>query len=435
MEKRFYIRDAKDYAGQEVSVRGWVYSTRGHGKVKFVVARDGTGMIQCVMVKGETPDSAFEAFDKLTQESSIIITGTIREEPRAVGGFEMGVRDLEILQIAEDYPIQPKEHGSEFLLDNRHLWLRSSRQWAIIKVRNALVLALRNFLNERGFTLIDTPILTGSIGEEGQTLFETKYFDLGKAYLAQTGQLYLEAAMFAHNLVYDFGPTFRAEKSKTRRHLTEFWMVDVEEAFYDSNDNMDLQEDFIRAIISRTVEACRPELELLERDIDKLLASIDPAKPFGRISYDEAVELLRSKGHEIAWGDDIGGAAETVISENFATPVFIYDYPKKIKAFYMKQHPERPELVKCSDLIAPDGYGEIIGGSQREEDIDKLVARIREEGLPEKAYSWYLDLRRYGSVPHSGFGLGIERTVAWICGINHIREAIPFPRMIYRLNP
>ncbi|HHS49694.1 MAG TPA: asparagine--tRNA ligase [candidate division Zixibacteria bacterium] len=433
MKDRFYIRNAKDHADERVTVRGWLYNKRGHGKVRFVEVRDGTGLMQCVLVKGEANDSAFEAFDELTQESSIAITGTLREEPRAVGGYEMGVDELEILQIAEPYPIQPKEHGPEFLLDNRHLWLRSSKQWAIIRVRSALVLAIRKYLDGQGFVLIDTPILTGSIGEEGQTLFETKYFDLGKAYLAQTGQLYLEAAMFAHNLVYDFGPTFRAEKSKTRRHLTEFWMVDVEEAFYDSDDNMNLQEEFVRAIVEMTVEACPRELEILERDTNILLNSA--RKPFARISYDDAIELLREKGEDIEWGRDIGGAAETIISEHFDSPVFIYDYPKKIKAFYMKQHPERPELVKCSDLIAPEGVGEIIGGSQREEDIEVLRARIREEGLPEEAYGWYLDLRKFGSVPHSGFGLGIERTVAWICGISHVREAIPFPRMIYRLNP
>ncbi|MCK5832584.1 asparagine--tRNA ligase [bacterium] len=433
MEKRFYIKNAKDHVGQEVTVRGWVYNYRGHGKVRFIVARDGTGMMQCVLFKGETPEDTFSAFEDITQESSIIITGVIREEPRAVGGYEMGVTGLNILQTAQDYPIQPKEHGTEFLLDNRHLWLRSSQQWAIIRVRNALVLSIRSYLDNNGFILIDTPILTGSIGEEGQTLFETKYFDLGNAYLAQTGQLYLEAAMFAHNLVYDFGPTFRAEKSKTRRHLTEFWMVDVEEAFYDNDDNMDLQEELVRAIIEETVKVCKNELEILERNTEKLLAGVE--KPFARISYDDAIELLNSKGEQIVWGEDIGGAAETIISDSFGTPVFIYDYPKKIKAFYMKQHPDNPDLVKCSDLIAPEGYGEIIGASQREENIDALVGRIREEGLPEEAYSWYLDLRRYGSVPHSGFGLGLERTVAWICGINHIREAIPFPRMIYRLNP
>ncbi len=433
MRNRFYIKDSKDHVGDEVTVRGWVYQKRGHGKVCFIVARDGTGMMQCVLVKNETPEPAFEAFNALTQESSVIITGTLREEPRAVGGYEMGVSAIEIVQIAEEYPIQPKEHGVEFLLDNRHLWLRSRRQWAIIRVRNALIHSIRTFLDDNGFTLIDTPILTGSIGEEGQNLFETEYFDQGKAYLAQTGQLYLEAAMFAHNLVYDFGPTFRAEKSKTRRHLTEFWMVDVEAAFYDNNDNMELQEKLIRGIIGMTVERCPVELEILERDIERLLSEVE--NPFARISYDDAIELLRKNGREIEWGDDIGGADETIISESHDGPVFVFDYPKKITAFYMKEHPERPELALCSDLIAPDGIGEIIGGSRREEDIEKLRARIHEEGLPEETYSWYLDLRRFGSVPHSGFGLGVERTVAWICGIPHVREAIPFPRMIYRLQP
>ncbi len=433
MKDRFYIRNAKDHVGEEVTVRGWVYNKRGHGKVCFVVMRDGTGLMQCVLVKGEATDAAFDAFDELTQESSLSISGTIREEPRAVGGYEMGVIDLKIIQIAEKYPIQPKEHGVEFLLDNRHLWLRSRRQWAIIRVRDALVYSIREYFDEKGFTLIDTPILTGSIGEEGQTLFETRYFDLGKAFLAQTGQLYLEAAMFAHNLVYDFGPTFRAEKSKTRRHLAEFWMVDVEEAFFDNDDNMDLQEDMLKAVVAKTVARCPLELEILERDTERLLSEVN--RTFARISYDEAIELLKRKGVAIEWGDDIGGADETVISESYERPVFIHDYPRKIKAFYMKRHPTRPELVLCSDLIAPEGCGEIIGGSQREEEIEAIVARIREEGLPEESYGWYLDLRRYGSVPHSGFGLGLERTVAWICGIPHVREAIPFPRTIHRLNP
>jgi len=433
MEKRFYIKDAGSQVGNEVKVRGWVYNKRGHGKVRFLILRDGTGLMQAVLVEGECADSAFSLFPDLTQESSVIATGIIRDEPRAVGGFEMNLNNLEIVQIAEEYPIQPKEHGTEFLLDNRHLWLRSRLQWAIIRVRNELIFSLREYMRENGYTLIDTPILTGSVGEESGTLFETEYFDLGKAYLAQTGQLYLEAAMFAHNKVYDFGPTFRAEKSKTRRHLTEFWMVDVETAFTDNDDNMDIQEDFTREIVKRTVGRCKEELEILERDVEKLLESVE--KPFVRISYDDVIELLKSADFDIEWGQDIGGAAETVVSEHFGGPVFIFDYPKQIKAFYMKEHPTRPELVRCADLIAPEGYGEIIGSSQREENIDKLRVRIREEGLPEKAYSWYLDLRRYGAVPHSGFGMGIERTVAWICGIQHVREAIPFPRMIYRLNP
>jgi len=433
MKEEFFIRDASAHVGEKVTIRGWVYNTRGHGKVKFLIVRDGTGFMQAVLVDGECDARSFDLFDNLTQESSIIVQGTVREEPRAIGGYEMSLDNLKIVQIAEEYPIQPKEHGVEFLLDHRHLWLRSKIQWAIIRVRDALVYNIRNYFQEKGFVLIDSPILTGSIGEEGQTLFETEYFDLGKAYLSQSGQLYLEAAIYAHNRVFCFGPTFRAEKSKTRRHLTEFWMVDVEEAFYDNEENMDLQEDFVREIVKRTIEMRKPELELLERDTEHLLSLVDGQ--FVRISYDEAVKLLEENGSSTRWGDDISGADETIISEHFDKPVFIYDYPRRIKAFYMKEHPERDDLVKCADLIAPEGYGEIIGGSQREDDIDKLVTRIKEEKLPEDAYKWYLDLRRYGSVPHSGFGLGVERTVAWICGIQHIREAIPFPRMIYRIEP
>ncbi|HDR91171.1 MAG TPA: asparagine--tRNA ligase [candidate division Zixibacteria bacterium] len=433
MEKRFYIRDAKDYTGQEVTIRGWVYNKRGHGKVKFLILRDGTGLMQAVIVQGECDDESFARFDELTQESSVIVTGTIREEARSVGGYELGLKSLQIVQIAEEYPIQPKEHGAEFLLDNRHLWLRSRLQWAAIRVRDNVVHAIRDYMRDEGYVLIDTPILTGAIGEESGTLFSVEYFDLGQAYLAQTGQLYLEAAMFAHNKVYDFGPTFRAEKSKTRRHLTEFWMVDVETAFVDNDENMDIQEEFIKGVVQRAIASSTAELEILERDPESIMKSI--SKPFARLSYDETIEFLKSKDFEIEHGQDIGGAAETILSDNFETPVFIYDYPKAIKAFYMKEHPSRPDLVKCSDLIAPEGYGEIIGGSQREDDIDKLVARIRADKLPEEAYSWYLDLRRYGSVPHAGFGLGVERMVAWMTGIKHVREVIPFPRMIYRLNP
>lgn len=433
MEKRFYIRDAKDYTGQEVTIRGWVYNKRGHGKVKFLILRDGTGLMQAVIVQGECDDDSFARFDDLTQESSVIVTGTIREEARSVGGYELGLKSLEIVQIAEEYPIQPKEHGAEFLLDNRHLWLRSRLQWAAIRVRDNVVHAIRDYMRDEGYVLIDTPILTGAIGEESGTLFSVEYFDLGQAYLAQTGQLYLEAAMFAHNKVYDFGPTFRAEKSKTRRHLTEFWMVDVETAFVDNDENMDIQEEFIKGVVQRTIASSTAELEILERDPEIIMKSI--SKTFARLSYDETIDFLKSKDFEIEHGQDVGGAAETILSDNFETPVFIYDYPKSIKAFYMKEHPSRPDLVKCSDLIAPEGYGEIIGGSQREDNIDKLTARIRADKLPEDAYGWYLDLRRYGSVPHAGFGLGVERMVAWMTGIKHVREVIPFPRMIYRLNP
>ncbi|MCJ7496521.1 MAG: asparagine--tRNA ligase, partial [candidate division Zixibacteria bacterium] len=337
-----------------------------------------------------------------------------------------------IIQIAQDYPITPKEHGTAFLMDNRHLWLRSSRQQAIMRVRNEIIYAIRTFFYEKRFILIDTPILTGAIGETATTLFETQYFDLCKAYLAQTGQLYNEAAAMAFGRIYCFGPTFRAEKSKTRRHLTEFWMVEAEMAFYDNNDNMKLQEEFVEYVVQSVLDKSRKELEYLERDLSKLEKI---KQPFERMSYDEAIECLKGKGSQIEWGTDLGGDDETLLANMYDKPLFVYNYPKKVKAFYMKPHPEREDLVLCADLLAPEGYGEIIGGSQRNDDYDSLVKRIEEEKLPLDAYKWYLDLRKYGSVPHSGFGLGVERTVAWICGLPHIRETIPFPRMLYRLYP
>jgi asparaginyl-tRNA synthetase len=356
----------------------------------------------------------------------------VREDDRAPGGYELTARHAELLGPSEGYPIQPKEHGVECLLDHRHLWLRHPRPVAIMRVRDEVVRAIRDFFHERGFTLIDTPILTGAIGESQGTLFETEYFDEGKAYLAQTGQLYAEAAAAALGKVYCFGPTFRAEKSKTRRHLTEFWMVEPEVAWLDSEGNMALQEEFICYVVGRALKNRRPELELLERDISRLEA-IRP--PFERLSYDEALAFVQARGKGIEWGEDLGGEAETIPTEGRERPLFVYDYPKAAKAFYMKEHPEDPRKVRCNDLLAPEGYGEIIGGSQREDDHDRLLARIREEGLPEDAYGWYLDLRKYGTFPHSGFGLGLERTVSWICGLDHLREAIPFPRMMHRLRP
>ncbi|MDP2960192.1 MAG: asparagine--tRNA ligase [candidate division Zixibacteria bacterium] len=427
-----YIEEVGKFAGKRVTLKGWLYNKRSSGKIHFLLIRDGTGIIQSVMSKGEVPDEIFDTYDKLTQESSLEIEGIVREDKRAPGDYELTLTNVKIIQIAQDYPITPKEHGTAFLMDNRHLWLRSSRQQAIMRVRNEIIFAIRTFFYEKRFILIDTPILTGAIGETATTLFETQYFDLGKAYLAQTGQLYNEAVAMAFGRMYCFGPTFRAEKSKTRRHLTEFWMVEAEMAFYDNEDNMKLQEEFVEYVVQRVIDKSRKELEYLERGLAKLEKI---KRPFEQISYDEAVEYLKKKGSKIEWGADLGGDDETLLSNIHDKPLFVYNYPKKVKAFYMKPHPQREDLVLCSDLLAPEGYGEIIGGSQRNDDYDSLVKRIEEEKLPLDSYKWYLDLRKYGSVPHSGFGLGVERTVAWICGLPHIRESIPFPRMLYRLYP
>jgi asparaginyl-tRNA synthetase len=427
-----YIGEIGKYDGQEVLIKGWLYNKRSSGKIHFLLIRDGTGILQSVLIQGEIKDELFQIYEKLTQESSLEVTGRVRADKRAPGGYEMTITDLKFIQLSEEYPITPKEHGTAFLMDHRHLWLRSKRQHAILRVRNEIIFAIRKFFYDKNFVLIDTPILTGSIGETAATLFETQYFDEGKAYLAQTGQLYLEAACAAFNKVYCFGPTFRAEKSKTRRHLTEFWMIEAEEAFYDNNQNMDLQEEMILFVVQWVLEHSKEEMQILERDISKLEAI---KSPFPRITYDEAVEKLKKAGSQIKWGIDFGGDDETLLTQLFDRPVFVKDYPKKCKAFYMKPHPEREDLALCSDLLAPEGHGEIIGGSQRNDDYDSLVQRIKEEKLPLEAYKWYLDLRKYGSVPHSGFGLGIERTVKWICGLPHIREAVPFPRMINTLYP
>ena len=426
------IEDLPKLVGQTVVVRGWVMTTRSSGKIAFAVLRDGTAYLQAVLSKKDVPDAAWEAFGKLTQETSVAVTGAVRADPRAPGGVELTASDLVILGASHDFPITPKEHGTAYLFEHRHLWLRSRRQVAIARVRHEVIQAIRDFFYERGFTLVDTPILTGSIGEHAGTLFATDYFDLGKAYLAQTGQLYVEAAAAALGKVYCFGPTFRAEKSKTRRHLTEFWMVEPEVAWNDSDDNMRLQEDFVSYIVARCLERRAVELAELERDTAPL-ARIAPSFP--RISYTEAVEKLKSLGGTMEWGRDIGGDEETLLAKQFDRPVFVYNYPRRVKAFYMKENPADPRTVLNNDLLAPEGYGEIIGGSQREDDYDKLLARIREEQLPEAAYGWYLDLRKYGTFVHSGFGLGVERTVAWICGIPHIREAIAFPRTLYKLWP
>ena len=426
------IEDLSGRVGQTVTVRGWVMTTRSSGKIAFVTLRDGTGYLQAVLSKKDVPEAAWDAFGRLTQETSVTVTGAVRADARAPGGVELTVQDLAVLGASPDFPISPKEHGTAFLFEHRHLWLRSRRQVAIARVRNEIIQAIRDFFYERGFTLVDTPILTGSIGEHAGTLFATEYFDLGRAYLAQTGQLYVEAAAAALGKVYCFGPTFRAEKSKTRRHLTEFWMVEPEVAWNDSSDNMQLQEDFVCHIVRRCLERRRAELAELERALAPLEA-VQP--PFPRISYTDAVEKLKGLGADIAWGRDLGGDDETLLARQFDRPVMVYNYPREVKAFYMKENPADPRTVLNNDCLAPEGYGEIIGGSQREDDYDKLLTRIRAEGLPEEAYGWYLDLRKYGTFVHSGFGLGLERTVAWICGIPHIREAIAFPRTLYKLWP
>jgi asparaginyl-tRNA synthetase len=433
LEEEFRIIDAHDFVGKEVVVRGWVRHLRSSGSLFFIEVRDGTGNIQCVVVKKEVSEQVFDDCSQLKIESSVKVKGFIREDKRAPNGYELGVTGLEIVHVSEDdYPISKKEHGVDFLMENRHLWLRSSRQLAILRIRSELVRLLRLYFHENGYVLIDTPILTGSIGENAGTLFETTYFDIGSAYLAQTGQLYLEAATSAFKKVFCLGPTFRAEKSKTRRHLSEFWMLEAEVAFYDSEKNMDLQEDMIHFVVSRIVEECDRELLYLNRALEPLRRAVPP---FPRISYDEAIAILKERGFRIEWGEDIGGDEETALSESFEKPVFIYNYPKGIKAFYMKPNADDPRTVLNDDLIAPEGYGEIIGGSQRNDDYHSLLHRIKEEGFNPDSYRWYLDIRRYGSVPHSGFGLGIERLLAWICNIPHVREAIPFPRLINRLYP
>ncbi len=418
--------------GESVVVRGWVMTTRSSGKIGFVVLRDGTGYLQVVLSKQEVPAAAWEAFGRLTQETSAELIGTVRADARAPGGVELAAADLHIVGPSVDFPITPKEHGTAFLFEHRHLWLRSRRQVAIARVRHEVVQAIRDFFYARDFVLVDTPILTGAIGEAAGHLFATQYFDLGTAYLAQTGQLYVEAAAAALGKVYCFGPTFRAEKSKTRRHLTEFWMVEPEVAWNDSNDNMRLQEEFVSAIVARCLERRRPELAELQRDTAPL-ERVRP--PFPRISYGDAVAKLQTLGSDITWGRDLGGDEETLLARQYDRPVMVFNYPKAVKAFYMKENPGDPRTVLNNDMLAPEGYGEIIGGSQREDDYAKLLERIREERLPEEAYSWYLDLRRYGTFVHAGFGLGLERTVAWVCGIPHIREAIAFPRTLYKLWP
>ncbi len=439
------IGEIAQYDGQEVTVRGWLYNRTDKGRLQFLLVRDGTGIAQCVAFKKDLPEEVFETARALTQESSVMITGTVRGDERAPGypgGYEIGITSLEAIQIAEEYPIQPKDHGVEFLMDQRHLWLRSLRQWAILRIRATIIRTIRNWLDDHGYTLVDTPILTPAAGENTTTLFEIDYFG-EPAYLAQTGQLYNEANIGAFGKVYCFGPTFRAEKSKTRRHLMEFWMVEPEMAFFSLEDLMAMEEEFVSAIVGAVLDKHRMELEILERDIARLEAI---HAPFQRISYDEAVERLQKLIEEIddperkaelaiTWGDDFGAPHETAIAEMFDRPVFVYNYPTAAKAFYMQPVEGRPEVCRSVDLLAPEGYGEITGGSERIYDAELLRQRIDEIGISPDNYKWYLDLRHYGSVPHAGFGLGVERTVAWICGLPHIRETIPYARMLNRLYP
>ena len=438
--QRFYIGNADAYDGQTVTIKGWVSQKRASGKkLAFLVVRDGTGTLQGVLFRGETADSAFDAFDQLTQESSVEMTGKLRKEPRAPSGYEMGVTAVRPVQIAENYPISPKEHGVEFLMENRHLWIRSSLQWAALRVRSEIFNAIQDFFRKNGFIRFDAPILTPSACEGTSTLFSTQYFD-DKAFLTQSGQLYGEAGAMAFGKVYVFGPTFRAEKSKTRKHLTEFWMVEPEVAYADLEDNMKLAEQFTESIVQSVLANCASELKILERDLTKL-ESI--RGPFPQISYDEALKILEKRGVGIPWGEDLGAPHESALGEEFNKPVFLHHMPAQIKAFYFKQSdqvggpgvPGNGKYALGCDLIAPDGYGEIIGGGQREESAEVLERRIREHGLQIDDYGWYLDLRRFGSVPHSGFGMGVERMVAWITGVSHVRETIPFPRMLNHHRP
>lgn len=425
------IAEVGKHVGETVRIGTWLHNKRSSGKIQFLQLRDGTGYIQGVLVKSEVDEKDWEAGKSLTQESSCYVTGVVREDERAPSGYELTVTGVEPIHIAAEYPITNKEHGTEFLMDHRHLWIRSRRQNAILKIRSEIIRAIYEFFHQHGFYKVDPPILTPTSAEGTTNLFHTKYFD-EDAYLSQSGQLYMEAAAMALGKVFSFGPTFRAEKSKTRRHLIEFWMVEPEMAFVDHEENLEIQEQFVTHIIQSVLRNCRMELKALERDTTLLEKCV---APFPRITYDDAIKLLQEKGHAIQWGEDFGAPDETAIANHFDQPVFITHYPAQIKAFYMKPDPSRPEVVLCADLIAPEGYGEIIGGSQRIDDPQLLEERFNEHGLSMEAYAWYLDLRKYGTVPHSGFGLGLERVVAWITGTEHVRETIPFPRLLYRLYP
>ncbi|MCY0876609.1 MAG: asparagine--tRNA ligase [Firmicutes bacterium] len=425
------IKDLPAHIGQRVTVKGWLHQKRSSGKIAFLQIRDGSGFVQGVVVKDEVSDEVFHTAVGLSQETSIEIDGEVRQDERAPSGVELTIHQIAVVYASHDYPITPKEHGVDFLLDNRHLWIRAPRQRAILKVRAEIIKAIRGYLDSHDFTQVDPPILTPSSCEGTTNLFATSYFD-EQAYLTQSGQLYMEAAAMALGKVYSFGPTFRAEKSKTRRHLLEFWMIEPEMVYVTHEESLVIQEQLLAHVVSHVLEHCSVELKVLQRDTS-LLERVKA--PFPRISYDEAIAFLQEQGHQITWGDDFGAPDETVIAKQYDRPVFIEKYPTEIKAFYMKPDPARPEVVLCADLLAPEGYGEIIGGSQRIDDPELLLARFKEHDLPEDAYAWYLDLRRYGSVPHSGFGLGLERTVAWICGLEHVRETIAFPRLLYRLYP
>jgi asparaginyl-tRNA synthetase len=427
-----YIEDIARYEGQQVTIRGWLHNRRSSGKIHFLTVRDGSGFIQAVMSRAAVGAEVFAQADHLSQETSIIVTGSVRADQRAPGGYEIDVSSLEVVAPSVDYPIPPKEHGVDYLMERRHLWIRSERQWAVLRVRHEVIDAVRDFFNGRGFTLVDTPVFTPAACEGTTTLFPVPYFDLGTAYLTQSGQLYNEADAAALGRVYCFGPTFRAEKSKTRRHLTEFWMVEPEVAYATLDDTIELAEQLVSYVVARVLDKRQRELKVLKRDTTRLERV---TAPFPRISYDDAVKLLHEKGLPFEYGNDLGGTDETVLSDQFDRPVAVHRYPTAVKAFYMKPDPERPDLALCVDVLAPEGYGEIIGGSQRIDDLDLLLQRIKEHDLPQEAFDWYLDLRRFGSVPHSGFGMGIERVVSWICGLDHLREAIPYARMIYRMYP
>ena len=427
-----YIEDIGRHEGEEVTIKGWLHNRRSSGKIHFLILRDGTGFIQAVMSKAAVGDELFTRADHLSQETSVIVTGAARADKRAPSGYEIDVKNLQVVGESHDFPITPKEHGVDYLLDRRHLWIRTERQQAILRIRHEIINAVRDFFNSRGFILADTPIFTPAACEGTTTLFPAQYFEEQTAYLTQSGQLYNEANAMALGRVYCFGPTFRAEKSKTRRHLTEFWMVEPEMAYADLDDVMALAEDLIVAVVGRVLDKRARELKTIERDVSKL-ESVQ--KPFPRISYDEAVKRLQAKALPIEWGGDFGGPDETTLSEEFDRPVMVHRYPAAVKAFYMKPDPERPELALGVDVLAPEGYGEIIGGGERLADLDLLLQRIKEHDLPQDAFEWYLDLRRYGTVPHGGFGMGIERVVSWICKLEHVRETIPYPRMLYRLYP
>src|ERR671912_1257381 len=427
-----YIEEIARFEGKAVTIRGWLHNRRSSGKIHFLTLRDGSGFIQCVMSKQAVGDEMFKTADHLAQESAVIVDGTVRADARAPGGYEVDVTRLEVIAEAQNYPITPKEHGVDYLMDRRHLWIRSPRQQAVLRVRHEVINAVRDFFNGRGFILADTPIFTPSACEGTTTLFPVQYFEDTTAYLTQSGQLYNEANAMALGKVYAFGPTFRAEKSKTRRHLTEFWMVEPEMAYADLNDVITLAEGLITSVVARVLDRRHKELKTLERNVAKLEAV---KAPFPRLHYDEAAKILLDKGLPFKVGGDLGGTDETVLSEQFDRPVAVTHYPAAIKAFYMKPDPNEPDKALCVDVLAPEGYGEIIGGGQRLDDLDLLLQRIKEHELPQESFEWYLDLRRYGSVPHGGFGMGIERCVSWICGLEHVRETIPYPRMLYRIYP